>query len=80
MKRALAYNEVGCRIGETHHRAKLTDADIEQIMALRDLGLSYREIALKFDDIPGGIAKSTVRDIIKCRIRAQVATSYKRCG
>lgn len=80
MKRTLRFNDIGCRIGETHHRAKLSDADIEQIFALRDLGLSYREIALKFDDIPGGIAKSTVRDIIKCRIRAQVTTNFKQCG
>ena len=80
MKRTLSFNDIGCRIGETHHRAKLTDADIEQIFALRDLGLSYRVIALKFDDIPGGISKSTVRDVLKCRIRAQVATNFKRCG
>lgn len=80
MKRMLAFNELGLRVGETHHRAKLTDDDIAQIMALRDLGLSYREIAEKFDDIPGGIAKSTVRDIIKCRIRAQVPSTYRRCG
>lgn len=76
----IAVNERGARVGETHHRAKLTDADIWQILELRDAGLSYREIAEKFDDIPGGISKSTVRDIVKCRIRAQVPSGYRRCG
>ena len=77
MKRTLAFNDRGCRVGETHHRAKLTDADIDQILELRELGLSYRQIAEKFDDIPGGISKSTVRDIVKCRIRAQTPASFK---
>ena len=76
----VAINAIGCRVGETHHRAKLTDSDIWQILELREMGLSYRAIAEKFDDIPGGISKSTVRDIVKCRIRAQVPTSFKRCG
>jgi hypothetical protein len=79
-QRLVAINEIGARIGETHHRAKLTEADVEMIHALRDLGLSYRAIAGKFDDLPGGIAKSTVRDIIKCRIRAQRAVRWKQCA
>jgi hypothetical protein len=74
------YNDLGARIGETHWRAKLTDADVEQVHALRDMGLSYKAIADKFDDVPGGIGKSTVRDIIKLRIRAQTATTRRRCG
>jgi hypothetical protein len=39
----------GWPIGETHHRAKLTNHDVELIQALRDAGLSYGVIARKFD-------------------------------
>ncbi len=79
--RLVGLTDKGSRVGETHHRAKLTDADVEQIFALREFGLSYRQIAEKFDDIaPGGIAKATVRDVLKFRIRAQVPAKFKRCG
>jgi hypothetical protein len=71
-------NENGKRIGQDHHRAKLTDSDIELVFYLREAGLSYRQIANKFDDIPGGIGKSTIRDILTGRKRAQVPAAVKR--
>jgi hypothetical protein len=71
-------NDKGKRIGEDHHRAKLTDADVELVFELREAGLSYAQIAGKFDDIPGGIAKSTIRDILTGRKRAQVPAATKR--
>jgi hypothetical protein len=80
LRRLIRVNEGGRRIGEDHHRAKLTDADVDQILALRDAGMSYGKIASKFDDIPGGVAKSTVRDICTGRIRAQLCARIKRCG
>lgn len=66
-------NEKGLRVGETHHRAKLTDQDVDLIRELHDEGLSYREIAVKFE-----VSKSTVRDIIKCRRRFQFVARWKR--
>jgi hypothetical protein len=78
MARLIWINEGGRRIGESHHRAKLSDADVEQISALREEGMSYGKIAAKFDDRPGGIAKSTVRDICTGRIRAQFCARIKR--
>lgn len=71
-------NDKGKRIGEGHHRAKLTDADVDLIFELREAGLSYRVIAGKFDDIEGGISKSHVRYILKGRHRAQVPAATKR--
>lgn len=71
-------NEAGKRIGQSHHRAKLTDADVEQIFALREFGLSYVKIAGKFDDIEGGISKETVRDILTGRTRWQVPFATRR--
>lgn len=73
-------NDSGMRVGETHQRAKLTDADVQMILELRDAGLSYRCIAAKFDDVPGGVSKSTVRDICRGITRAQIPARTKRCG
>lgn len=80
MARIVALNERGRRIGETHPRARWTDADVELVLALRDEGLSYREISRKFDDTPRGyMPVSTVRDICKGLIRAQIPAGFKRC-
>lgn len=65
-------NDKHKRIGQDHHRSKLSDADIDQIHALADMGLGYARIAAKFDDIPGGISKATVRDVLKGRRRGQI--------
>jgi hypothetical protein len=79
-RRLVGVTDRGTRVGETHHRAKLTDADVEQIFALRTYGLSYRVIASKFDDIPGGISIRTVRDILTCRRRGIKPVRYKPCA
>lgn len=78
VRRLIRVNEGGRRIGEDHHRAKLTDADVDQIVAMHEAGMGYRKIASKFDDIPGGVSKSTVRDICTGRIRAQLCARIKR--
>lgn len=71
-------NATGNRIGEDHQRAKLTNADVELVFYLREAGLSYKAIADKFDDLPGGISRTTVRDILKGRRRAQVPAATKK--
>jgi hypothetical protein len=70
-------NAGGYRVGETHHRAKLSDADVELILYLREAGLSYKQIADKFDD---GlvVSKSTVRAICSGRIRAQAPYTFRK--
>lgn len=75
-KRRLAVNARGFRIGESHHRAKLTEDDVDLILYLRDEGLSYAAIAGKFDD-GMTVSKSTVRDICQGRIRAQTPDRFK---
>lgn len=71
-------NATGKRIGEDHHRAKLTNKDIDLVLYLREAGLSYKAIADKFDDVAGGISRTTIRDILKGRRRAQVPAATKR--
>jgi len=78
-RRLVGVGENGYPVGETHHRAKLSDADVEQIFALRAYGLTYKAIAGKFDDIPGGISASQVRKILTFQKRATKPIRFKRC-
>ena len=75
----MAVNLAGYRVGESHHRAKLSDHDVMLILELRDAGLSYAEIASKWDE-GVSISKSTVRDVCNGKIRAQVPDRYKPTG
>lgn len=78
-RKLVAVNLAGYRVGESHHRAKLSDADVYLILELRDAGLSYAAIAAKWDE---GVvlSKSTVRDICLGKIRSQVPDRYKPTG
>ncbi len=44
-------NEHGRRIGKSHSRARLTDREIDLIRELHEKGLSYGQIAEKFEEI-----------------------------
>lgn len=71
------FNAAGKRCGETHHRAKLSDAEVDLILYLRAEGLSYGAIAAKWD-AGMTISKSTVRDICTGKIRAQQPVCCRR--
>lgn len=72
-KVSVAINDKGARIGETHQRAKLTDGDVDMIRELREgHGLSYREIAEKFE-----VSKSLARQICRYQIRCQTPVRWK---
>ncbi|MDI1301967.1 MAG: winged helix-turn-helix transcriptional regulator [bacterium] len=81
----IAVNDIGRRIGESHHRAKHSDELIDLVRALRepsdradggtDPGLTYDQIAEKLD-----LSKSTVARICRCEIRAQTAAAFKRAA
>ena len=74
--RTVALTDRGYRVGQSHHLAKLSDADVEQILDLRETyRLSYAAIAAKFDDLPGGLSKEHVRDI--CLGRARSLTPHR---
>ena len=75
-KRRVPVNAEGKRIGAEHQCAKLTDSDIELILALRDMGLSYGAIASKFD-AGVSVSKSQVFNICSGRQRAQWPDRYK---
>jgi DNA-binding NarL/FixJ family response regulator len=66
MQKLVALNENGRRIGESHPRAKLLDSEVDQVLALLDSGLSYAQVAAKFD-----VSKSCVAHIATGRRRSQ---------
>jgi hypothetical protein len=72
-RRLVQYNENGRRCGETHHRAKLTDQQVDQIRDLREeQHWSYGRIALAL-----GISKSAVFDICQYRKRADSIVEWR---
>ena len=73
----IGVNSAGYRVGESHHRAKLSDADVELILYLREAGLSCAEIAGKFD-ADYTVSKSTVRDVCSGRIRGQAPQGWRK--
>ena len=66
----------GHKFGQRHHRAKLTDEEVDQIHWLREQGLTYAAIALKWDD-DKTLSPSTVRDICSGRIRSAHSDSKR---
>lgn len=58
------------KIGQDHHRAKLTDRDVELIRQLHDGGMTYAEIARKFE-----VSRSLVGRI--CRFERRVKCAHK---
>jgi hypothetical protein len=71
-ERLAAVNDNGRVIGESHPRAKLTDADVDLILELRDAGLSLGQIAAKFE-----VARSTVADICNGRTRSHTVMGHR---
>lgn len=56
------------KTGQYHHRAKLTDHDVELIRQLHEEGMSYTTIARKFD-----VSRSMVGRICRFERRARCA-------
>jgi DNA-binding NarL/FixJ family response regulator len=73
MTRTVAVNESGRRVGQDHHRAKLTNRDVELIRKLKEDGMSVRKIAERFD-----VSTSTIEKISYYSIRNQFPTRFKQ--
>ena len=68
----IAVNDIGRRVGDSHHNAKLTDHEVELLRAMHGEGWGYRRLAAKFE-----VSKSLARDIVKGKRRCQVATAWR---
>lgn len=82
-QRTVAVNSRGQRIGEDRHNAKLTNAQVDELLALLDAGqrmrmrervaqgLTFAALALRF-----GLSKSTVHAIATGKRRAGIPDRY----
>ena len=76
-QRTVALNTEGMPIGEGHWRAKFSDEEIERVWALHQAGLSYEQIASKWD-AGKPMSKSHVRNIITGSRRGQPVAGHRR--
>lgn len=72
MRKVVAVNERGLRIGEDHQRAKLTNAEVDMIRRLHAEGLSYRTLAEKYE-----VSKRTIAAICRYERRSEIAMGWK---
>jgi hypothetical protein len=57
MELAIKRGVNGYRIGDSHHRAELTDHEVELMRQLRDGGMRVAELARRFDRSKGYVSK-----------------------
>lgn len=73
MQKTIALNENGKRIGQEHPRAKLLDSEVDQVLLLVESGMSYAQVAAKFE-----VSKSCVAHIVSGRRRGQAVARTVR--
>ena len=72
MKKLVAIGENGKRIGEDHPKAKLSNAQVDEVFRMKEKGKSYRQIAKHFE-----VSKASIQWIVQCRTRAQWPVRFK---
>lgn len=70
---SIAVNEIGRRIGSSHHNAVLSERDVALIHQFHEEGWGYRRLAAKFE-----VSKSLVRNIVKYRTRCQTPAGWRK--
>lgn len=68
----IACNARGNRIGESHKNCRYTDHEVDQVLELREQGLSYSQIARAMD-----MPKGTVYAICQGTIRAELPDHWE---
>lgn len=78
-RKFIAVNERGHTLGEDHHNARLTNAEVDLLLELRDEldergrpVWSYSKLAVKFE-----ISKSAVRKICRGQTRCQTPAGHR---
>ncbi len=72
MQALIPVNTRGIPLGQAHHNAKLSDAQVQTVYELRDVGgWTYKEIAAHF-----GVSKSCIAGLIQGRRRGGIADRY----
>jgi Mor family transcriptional regulator len=73
MHRTVGVNLYGLRVGEDHPNSRLTDTEVELIRRLHDEGMSYPDLAEKFE-----VSHHCIGRICRFERRAQLAEREKR--
>jgi hypothetical protein len=63
----ISRNHTGHRIGESHHRSRLSDSQVKEIRNLREMNkkvYSYKKLSIIY-----GCGETTIRDIVQFRTR-----------
>lgn len=72
--RYVCINDRGLRIGESHHKAKLTNKEVDEVRDLHEiLGWGYRKIAREY-----GVSKSCIAEICRYEKRADTPFDWKK--
>ena len=72
-KQVVGVNDRGIRVGESHHRAKLTDNEVDRIVEYWESGMySYKRLSEMFE-----VSKATIGHIVTGRRRAQRPTQWR---
>jgi DNA-binding CsgD family transcriptional regulator len=72
MRKFVAVNDRGRRVGQDHPKAQLTDAEVERLLALREQGYGYKRLARMFD-----ISARSVRDFCSGRTRSHLVAGFR---
>ncbi len=67
-------SDYGHPIGEHHHKAKISDADVELMRQLKEQGQALKEINERFPDV----SECTIRDICLYKKRATTPARWRK--
>lgn len=72
IKKQVAVNELGRRIGEDAPHAVLKNNQVDALLDLHDEGMGYKRLAKKFN-----VSIRSVRDIVSFKRRSQTIAGWK---
>ncbi len=72
MKKQIKMNDAGRLVGESHPRAKLTDAEVDTVLDLLAGGMTRAQVAAKFD-----VSVHCIAHIACGRRRGQLVSSVR---
>lgn len=76
VKKTIGVNEKGLRVGESHQRAKLTNAEVDRMRKLHEEeGFGYRRLARMFE-----VGRTTVCQICRYEVRNQPVVAFRKVG
>ena len=75
---AVERNEFNQPVGQSHHWARWTDAEVRWVLELHKAGWSYRQIAKKLE-MPLSTVAAICRGDIRCQVGIWSEVKKKKC-